>query len=195
MKRSLLFVAVLMLLLLAACQPVSDARSQACNSMREAATQATEIKTAVLESKPVQTVAQLRESVVRPGAREVSTPHKPYTPVITSTDNVAQLTCALNQIEADLQGVPDATPGIGTCGPSLSDSATAVSTQRDRFCTTLCALRRSIACCPWEASRSMNQAISTWAAAAQSETVLPWCQLQLKARKIGATCWSAWGIC
>jgi hypothetical protein len=138
MKRSLLIVAILTLLFVTACQPVADARSQACNSMREAATQADQIKSAVLESKPVMTVAQLRESV-RLVRAKIATAQAVYS-AIRGSDNIVQLTLALNQIEADLQGVPDATP-VSDLRAKLADSATAVSNSATAWYDAVCSAK------------------------------------------------------
>ncbi len=108
MKKLSLLAAMLALLVLAACQPVADARTQACDSMRDASQKLATTKNAVLGSKPVLTVVQVRDTVTQ--VRKDIQTAQAVLAAVRNSENTVQLLRALDQIEAGVQGEPDQTP-------------------------------------------------------------------------------------
>ncbi len=108
MKKLTLLVAIATLLILAACQPVADARTQACNSMRDASQKMSTTKDAVLGSKQVQTVVQARDTVTQ--VRKDIQTAQAVLAAVKNSDNTVQLLRALDQIQAGLQSEPEQTP-------------------------------------------------------------------------------------
>jgi hypothetical protein len=107
-KKGLFTVALLALLTLTACQPVSNARTQACDTMRGVNQQLADTKNAVVNSQPVQTVGQVR-ATVNDAKTKINTARTVYT-VLSNDGGTLELIRALDQMNADMQGIPDETP-------------------------------------------------------------------------------------
>ena len=108
MKKALFAVAILALLSLTACQPISNARTQACDSMRGVNQQLADTKSAVINSTPVQTVGQVRATITDMRTK-INTARTVYS-VLNNNGSTLELVRALDQMNAEMQGVPDNTP-------------------------------------------------------------------------------------
>lgn len=108
MKKVLFVVALLAMLALTACQPVANARTQACDSMRGVNQQLADTKNAVINSTPVQTVGQVR-ATINDAKTKINTARTVYA-VLSNDGGSLELIRALDQMNADMQGVPDNTP-------------------------------------------------------------------------------------
>jgi hypothetical protein len=101
-------VAILSMLTLTACQPVANARTQACDTMRGVNQQLADTKNAVVNSQPVQTVGQVR-ATINDMKTKINTARTVYA-VLNNNGSTVELIRALDQMNADMQGVPDDTP-------------------------------------------------------------------------------------
>ncbi len=108
MKKVLFVVALLAVLLLTACQPISNARTQACDTMRGVNQQLADTKNAVINSTPVQTVGQVKATINDTRAK-ISTARTVYS-VLNNNGSTMELVRALDQMNAEMQGAPDDTP-------------------------------------------------------------------------------------
>jgi hypothetical protein len=129
---------MLALLVLAACQPIADTRSQACDAMRDASQKAATTKDAVLTSKPVQTVAQARATVTQ--VRNDIQAAQAVLAAVKNSDNTVQLLRALDQIEAGLQGEPEQTP-VSQLQDKLSGPVTAAQQNAAALYDAVCAAK------------------------------------------------------
>jgi len=107
-KRLMFAVAIVALLALTACQPISNARTQACDTMRGVNQQLADTKNAVINSTPVQTVGQVR-ATINDAKTKINTARTVYS-VLSNDGGTLELIRALDQMNADMQGVPDDTP-------------------------------------------------------------------------------------
>jgi hypothetical protein len=107
MKWLTFLVAILTVFVLTSCQQVADTRTQACNAMRDASQKLTDLKSAVLQSQPVQTVKDARATIADVRTK-IQTAQTVYT-AVKNSQNTAQLIAALNELEASLQGAQDTT--------------------------------------------------------------------------------------
>jgi hypothetical protein len=129
-NRLRLVVVILTLLLLTACQQVANTRSQACDAMREVPQQVADMKTAVIDSQPVRTVGELRATVT--AVRGKIQTAQNVSSAVKNSDNTLQMLRALEQMEAEMQGVPAETPAselkdkLGQAATAASDSAAAL---------------------------------------------------------------------
>ncbi len=138
MKPSLSVVALLAVLILAACQPAPDARSQACSSMLAAAQELNTTKAAVTGAKPVLVVHQVRETT-----RSVRAKIDAAQALFSATrdaNNVVQLKRDLDQIDVGLQGVPDSAP-ISQVRDRLAASAVAAADGATALYNAVCATK------------------------------------------------------
>jgi ABC-type enterochelin transport system substrate-binding protein len=137
-KKVMLLVAILMLLILAACRPVADARTQACDAMRDASQKATTTKDAVQGSRPVQTVVQVRATVTE--VRKDIQTAQAIVAAVKNSDNTVQLLRALDQIEAGMEGEPDQTV-VSTLQDKLSGPVTAAQQNAAVLYDAVCAAK------------------------------------------------------
>ena len=138
MKKLTLLVAIVTLLTLAACQPVADTRTQACNAMRDASQKMSTTKDAVLGSKPVQTVVQARDAVTQ--ARKDIQTAQAVLAAVKNSDNTVQLLRALDQIQAGMQGEPEQKP-VSQLQDKLSAPVTAAQKNATDLYSAVCAAK------------------------------------------------------
>ncbi|MGE5602674.1 MAG: hypothetical protein ACM30E_06460 [Nitrososphaerales archaeon] len=138
MKKLALLVAIVMLLILAACQPVADARTQACDAMRDASQKLATTKNAVLASKPVQTVVQVRDTVTQ--VRNDIQTAQAVLAAVKNSDNTVQLLRALDEIQAGMQGEPEQTP-VSQLQDKLTGPVTAAQQNAVALYDAVCAAK------------------------------------------------------
>ncbi len=138
MKRVLLAVAMFALLSLTACQPISNARTQACDTMRGVNQQLADTKSAIVNSTPVQTVGQVR-ATVNDVKTKVNTARTVYS-VLSNDGGTVELIRALDQMTADMQGVADDTP-VSQLKDKLAVPVEAATASGQQLYDAVCAAR------------------------------------------------------
>jgi hypothetical protein len=126
------------LLSLTACQPISNARTQACDTMRGVNEQLTETKGAIVNSTPVQTVGQVR-ATVNDVKTKVNTARTVYT-VLSNDGGTVELIRALDQMNTELQGAADDTP-ISQLKDKLTAPVEAATASGQQLYDAVCAAR------------------------------------------------------
>jgi hypothetical protein len=137
-KKLSLLAAIVVLLILAGCQPVADARSQACDALRDASQKAATAKSAVMESKPVLTVVQVRTTVAQ--VRQDIQTAQAVLAAVKNSENTVQLLRALDQIEAGMQGEPEQT-AVSQLQDKLSGPVTAAQQSAAALYDAVCAAK------------------------------------------------------
>jgi DNA repair ATPase RecN len=137
-KKVLFAIALLSLLSLTACQPVANARTQACDTMRGVNQQLADTKSAVINSTPVQTVGQVR-ATINDTKTKINTARTVYS-VLNNNGSTMELVRALDQMNAQLEGEPADTP-VSQLKDKLSPSVETVSSTSQQLYDAVCAAK------------------------------------------------------
>lgn len=138
MKTGLFVVALLAVLALSACQPISNARTQACDTMRGVNQQLADTTGAIINSQPVQTVGQVR-ATINDTRTKINTARTVYS-VLNNNGSTLELVRALDQMNTEMQGVPDDTP-VSQLKDQLTAPVQQATTSGQQLYDAVCAAR------------------------------------------------------
>ena len=137
MKRTIALIAIL-LLPLAGCQAVADARSTVCNTLRTTAQSVLDLGDSIKTSKPVATVGELRQRITQV-KRTVETV-RTVSQTLNDGGTTLELIRALDDLNKATEGMPDNTP-LSQVADKLSAPAAQVKTAYDNTMNAICAAK------------------------------------------------------
>lgn len=137
MKRTIALIAIL-LLPLAGCQAVADARTTVCNTLRGAAQSVLDMGDSVKNSQKIQTVGELRQRVtqLKQNVETVRT----VAQTLNNGGTTLDLIRALDDLNKATEGMPDNTP-LSQVADKLSAPVAQVKTAYDNTMNAICAAK------------------------------------------------------
>jgi PBP1b-binding outer membrane lipoprotein LpoB len=137
MKKAIALIA-LVLLPLAGCQAVADARSTVCTTLRNTAQGVLDLGESIKTSKPVATVGDLRARIrtVKQTLETVRT----VSQTLNNGGTTLDLIRALDDLEKSTEGMADTTP-LSQVADKLAAPAAQVKTAYDNTMNAICAAK------------------------------------------------------
>lgn len=137
MKKAIALIAIL-LLPLAGCQAVADARSTVCTTLRNTAQGVLDLGESIKTSKPVATVGELRQRIRQ--TRQTVETVRTVSQTLNNGGTTVDLIRALDDLEKATEGMDDSTP-LAQVADKLSAPATQVKTAYDSTINAICAAK------------------------------------------------------
>lgn len=137
MKKAIALIA-LVLLPLAGCQAVADARSTVCTTLRNTAQGVLDLGESVRTSKPVATVGELRQRIRQ--AKQTIETVRTVAQTLSNGGTTLDLIRALDDLEKATEGMDDSTP-LSQVIEQLRGPAEQVKTAYDSALNAICAAK------------------------------------------------------
>lgn len=137
LKKAIALIAIV-LLPLAGCQAVADARSTVCTTLRNTAQGVLDLGESIKTSKPVKTVGELRQRVRQ--VKQTIETVRTVSQTLNNGGTTLDLIRALDELEKSTEGMDDNTP-LSQVADKLSEPATQVKTAYDNTLNAICAAK------------------------------------------------------
>lgn len=134
-KKTIALIA-LVLLPLAGCQAVADARSTVCNTLRNTAQNVLDLGESVKTSKPVATVGELRQRITQ--LKQTVETVRAVSQTLNNGGGTLEIIRALDDLNKATEGMPDNRP-LAEVADQLTAPAERVKTSYDSAMNAICA--------------------------------------------------------
>ncbi len=137
MKKTIALIA-LVLLPLAGCQAVADARSTVCTTLRNTAQGVLDLGESIKTSKPVATVGELRQRITQ--VKQTVETVRTVSQTLNNGGTTLDLIRALDDLNKATEGMADTTP-LSQVADKLAAPAAQVKTAYDSTINAICAAK------------------------------------------------------